>query len=148
MNIYSTILLIWLAWADRCCIPVCRALKETFRTELVSHMYLLLICTYLLLICLFLTLTYTARCCTRTLPSRMMIMTRAALYTRAGVKLTHPNWLLTHSLVITFCWNSVSDGKAGTQCSLLWSFTNKAWVDWLPVYHHYHNPWAYCYRSA
>jgi hypothetical protein len=80
-----------------CCIPVCRALKEAFRTELVSHMYLFLICTYLLLICLSVTLMYTAGCCTRTLPSHVMTMTRAALYTRAGVKLTHPDWLLTHS---------------------------------------------------
>jgi hypothetical protein len=42
-----------------------------------------------------------------------MMMTRAALYTRAGVKLTHPDKLLTQVLRITSASNFVSDGRAG-----------------------------------
>jgi hypothetical protein len=56
-----------------------------------SESYVFVSDMYLFLIYLSVTLMYTAGCCTLTLPSRVMIMTRAALYTRAGVKLTHPD---------------------------------------------------------
>ena len=54
----------------QCCIPVCRSLKETFRTALVSHTYLFLDCK-----CTYLFLPQILLCPTWTLPRRVMIMT-------------------------------------------------------------------------